>query len=334
MKKIVVISPSFVPGQPAFERVKAFCSFFETKGVDYEIYQSPKSLKELIILIKYLYENDVKNIFVTMPPFRNWTLCFLPGIRTILDIRDGWSIAMRTGYGGTAKPNIIKAWIARIVEQWAIRSSALTVTCTPGLERYHATRWTRGKLTLIPNGFPDEGVEYAQAVANKKTRSQLNFKNRIRFICAGKFAEYGSNNIDILFSVMSKRYKDFSCQIDIYTISKDKQKIVHKIAEKYINIECNVFDFVGRDEIINIIEGYDIGVVMLRDQNYEFGTKIYDYIMCGVPIFDCFVGGDLKRFFAGYFDTDYTGGDHVSRFSRIAMISGSAELRHLVEAVE
>lgn len=285
-------------------------------------------------MIRYIYISKYDSIFVTMPPFRNWSLCFLPGVKIILDIRDGWSIGMRNGYGGTAKPNILKAWIARIVEQLAIKSSALTITCTPGLKRYHATRWTRGKLTLIPNGFPDEDVEYAQAIVNGKIGKPQSFKDHIRFVCAGKFGEYGSKNVEILFDAIKKRYGGSVCEIDIFANSKEKQSIVYEISRKYNNIICNVYDFLSRDILLEKISNYDIGIVLLRDQEYEFGTKIFDYIICGIPIFDYFAPGDIKRFFAGYFDTDYKCPCEVIRFSRSAMIRSSLELKRVVETVE
>ena len=44
---------------------------------------------------------------------------------------------------------------------------------------------------------------------------------------------------------------------------------------------------------------------IIRDPDYDFGTKIFDYAQAGLPVVDYFDGpNDLKRFFAGAFDTD------------------------------
>ena len=105
MKRLLIISPKNKVGQPARERTLAFVAFFEENGISCEVLRFPNGPFELFKLIWHVYKSGYKNVLVTMPPFRAWSLCLLPGVNTILDIRDGWSIAIGTGYGGTSTPD-------------------------------------------------------------------------------------------------------------------------------------------------------------------------------------------------------------------------------------
>jgi len=94
----------------------AYSDFFKTNNIETEILQTPRNIFELLNMIKYIYKNNFGNILITMPGFRKWALLFLPGINTILGIRDGWSIAIESGYGQISTPNKYKAFIARSIE--------------------------------------------------------------------------------------------------------------------------------------------------------------------------------------------------------------------------
>lgn len=133
MLKILIVSPDSLPGQPISERSDAYARHFLVRYQTYARRAFPKNLVELVSLVRDSRTSE-KTIFVmSMPPFRNWLLFFMPRINIILDIRDGWSIAMKTGYGDTSDRSKIKAFIAQRIERFAIRRSDMTITCTPGL---------------------------------------------------------------------------------------------------------------------------------------------------------------------------------------------------------
>ena len=105
MKSIIILYPIGVKkGAPAYQRISSFVNFYKKNNIKVIFKYTPNSFYSRIKLIKFMYKNKVFNIFISMPPFRNWIFFLIPYINLILDIRDGWSIAMKTGYGNTVKP--------------------------------------------------------------------------------------------------------------------------------------------------------------------------------------------------------------------------------------
>lgn len=284
-KRILIVAPDAEPGRPVSERMDAFADFFSKEGIKVGTHPAPRSLREFFGLVNFIYKEGYRNILLTMPPFRNWSLCFLPRINVILDIRDGWSIAMRSGYGGTSKVAPFKAKLARMVEQIAISASTLTITCTPGLAAYHSTKCARRKIALIPNGFPDRDFPLVQEMIQKRGTSTISKRDNI-FICAGKFSEYGLEKVKELILYISKSNLKKVCKIIVYSNSKESNDWINLfIKENNINniIFMNEYS-VDRGVILNKIIESDFGIVMLRDDRYEFGTKVFDYIVCGKKV--------------------------------------------------
>lgn len=333
-RSILIIAPEAQPGQPVAERVRAFISFFEEEGIRCQIYPSPRSFWELVALIRHIYKKGWRNLFVTMPPFRNWCLCFLPKVKTILDIRDGWSIAMRRGYGGQIPPNRAKAWLARVVEQAAIRCCFLTIACTPGLLHYHATKGTRDKILLIPNGFPSG--EFAFVEKLRRESPLPTHAGEITFICAGKFSQYGVERAKEILIHIGTKFRHRRCALYVYSNNPKDNCWINEFLrkEKIYNISFYNMDSIGREDVLRKIVNSDYGIAALRDESYEFGTKIFDYIVCGTPVLDVFKDGAFRDFFRGYFDTDYKGRGDVRRFLRGSMIRDSTELHAFLRRME
>src|SRR3546814_16511684 len=95
---IFVIPPS-VPGQPSYERVAAYIDYGKRAGTPARVVAYPSTISQKLALLKTLLWGKDKDIFLSMPPSRNWWLFFIPGLRIILDIRNGWSLSMPIGYG-------------------------------------------------------------------------------------------------------------------------------------------------------------------------------------------------------------------------------------------
>lgn len=299
-KKILIVAPQATSGQPVAERTKAFVDFFKRHGIETEKYRSPTTFTELLALIYYIYIAKYRTVFITMPPFRNWSLCLLPGIKTILDLRDGWSIAMHTGYGGTVRPAHCKALIARMIEQIAIWRSALAITCTPGLMSYHTTWLTRKRMLLILNGFPDHEFQIAQK-ARLDAKKVKRPSDELVFVCAGKFSEYGHDKAKCIINMISKNFRNYKCTLSIYSSIEDNIWIKDYMnTEGISNINVKIIGYIDRKELLYKIAAADYGIVVLRDSKYEIGTKVFDYIVCGVKLFGCFsrefweVLGDLQ----------------------------------------
>jgi len=302
-KKIVIYSSHIRPdGVPAYERKKAFGDYFEKKGFTLDRKLYPVTLTgKLRALVDIVAKREI--VFVSMPPFRYWFLIFFPFTRTILDLRDGWSIAMESGYGGTSKPKPFMAKLARFMEKYAIKKSILTITCTPGLQQY-LEAISRNKVLLIPNSFSDSDVILASVAADNdncsRVRDQHNF---VRGICVGKFSEYGVENVKKFLYCVSNHFSNSKYELTIVAADEAANSwITDWLSDNNIqNVRIKFLPRVSRSDLYKLIIEHDHGVSIIRDPDYDFGTKVFDYIACGKPIFNYFKNhNNFTLYFDGY----------------------------------
>jgi len=306
-KKVLILSPDFLTkGSPVVERTLAYNNFFMINGVETKLIKTPKNLIELVRLVIFIYKNSYKNILITMPSFRNWSLLFLPKINTILDIRDGWSIAMKSGYGGTSKPNKKKYYFAKFIEKLAIKVSTLTITCTPGLQDY-LQNISNKEVLLVPNGYSKED----QNIVNKLL-SDNKPNNIITFICAGKFSEYGKEKVILIIDKIEKKYKNKNIILKVVGADfKENKWIIDYIQKQiYSNIKYDYIDRVDRVQLYKLIIDSDVAISVIRDPSYDFGTKVFDYILCKKPILNYFdTENAFTEFFNGFFESNFSDKD-------------------------
>jgi len=306
-KKLLILSPNFtLRGQPVAERTLAYDRFFKSNSIETKIKETPKNIFELIDIIKYIYKNNFNNILITMPPFRNWCLLLLPKVNTILDIRDGWSIAMKSGYGGTVKPNIFKASITRIIEYIGIKLSTLTITCTPGLEQY-LQNLANKKILLIPNGYNDDDKRIVDSLRSTESDSTETKKDEIKFICAGKFSEYGVEKVKLVIDKIYNQYTNINITLTVVGANAQENNWIHKYIKQknYKNITFHLLDRIQKNELYALILEHDMAITIIRDPDYDFGTKVFDYILCNKPIFNYFdTNNNFTKYFKNYFAVD------------------------------
>lgn len=289
-KNILILYPkNFKEGQPAKQRIDSFKQFYENNNCTVYIKQTPITIKEKVRLVQFLYEKEIRNIFISMPSFRNWFIFFIPFVSVILDIRDGWSIAMKSGYGGTSKPSNQKAYIASLFERFGIARATITVTCTNGLQSYLENLVSK-KVLLITNGYSKNDFEIVQ-----KLKHEINGEQEKSFdtaVCAGQFAEYGKDKIKILLKKINKNSKRTVIKLIGSNIEKNKWVVDWIEAEGLANIELQILPRMNRIEMYKEILKADYGIAVIRDPFYDFGTKVFDYILCSKPIFDYFGEGN------------------------------------------
>lgn len=164
-KKIKFNNKGSVIGSPVNSRISAFRSYFKSNG---------------------FIESDKRQdyVFISMPPFRNFGAFFNPKLKVILDIRDGWSIAQASGYGGNVKKKPFKAMLTRIIERIIIRRAYLAITCTNGLQE-HLKKVSGKDILLIPNGVLDEDFLLAEQLI--KNQGEKAGSDELVFCCAGQF---------------------------------------------------------------------------------------------------------------------------------------------------
>lgn len=299
-KTILFIYPKKLQdGQPAKQRIDSFRTFYEENGLSVYVKEAPDSIVEKIEMIRFLYKHKIQNIFISMPSFRNWFVFLLPGIKVVFDIRDGWSIAIKSGYGGTVKPCKVKAYIASLFEKFAISRAVLTITCTDGLQRY-LEKLTSRKVLLITNGCSKKDFKIVQKVKEEEKKRDILVETAI---CAGQFAEYGHDKVKTILLKINKKNKKTIIKLIGSNLEKNKWIINWMQEENLSNIELQILPRMSREEIYKEIVKVDYAIAVVRDPNYDFGTKVFDYILCGKAIFDYF---EEQNNFVSFFQKQMT----------------------------
>ena len=102
------------------------------------------------------------------------------------------------------------------------------------------------------------------------------------------------------------RYGENNIQLDL--IGSDVKKnawLVEELSGVH-NLKVTIIPAVQKNELDCLLTSYDLGIVIARMPDYDLGTKAYEYVALGLPIFDYFDERNaFKDFFSGCFDSDY-----------------------------
>lgn len=301
-KKILVLLPKGIKkGQPSYERLLAFINFYSSNDFNVECRYTPNKFRDKVRLFSYIKKNKIKNILISMPPFTNWWLFLLSGIRIVLDIRDGWSIAIKTGYGGTVKPDSIKALIAFYIERFAIRNSSIIITCTTGLKKY-LEKISDKQVLLITNGYSCSDKKLVLSLQEKVASNDVD-DNTVVGVCTGQFSEYGRRHVKKILEKLSAEFSDKTFYLKVIGSDIEKNLWVYNwLNESRLhNVAIKFLPRMSRYDMYKEIILSHIGIVVIRDPDYDFGTKVFDYILCKKPVFDYFdERNEFTEFFKKY----------------------------------
>lgn len=312
MKKIIILIPkNLKEGQPSYERISSFKNFYKNNNNLVIEKEQPSTILEKINLLKFMYKNNIKNIFISMPSFRNWFVFFIPFINVTLDIRDGWSIAIKSGYGGNVKPNKIKAFIATIFEKFAFYRAKLVIACTNGLKEY-LDELTSKELLLITNGYSKSDFDIVYRLKKEVVPNKSIEESKIA-VCAGQFSEYGDEKVKKILEKLNNENKKII--IKLIGSNYDRNVWIHDWIRKnrLDNLELQILERMNRKNMYKEIISADYGITVIRDPHYEFGTKVFDYILCEVPIFNYFDDeNNFTNFFNNFLNTNANKNFNVS----------------------
>lgn len=280
---------------PSSMRLKAFIKYFEKLNTHiYLINNDDIFLKKFIAVLRH----RKNGIFISMPEFSHFWVFIIPNSRIILDIRDGWSIAQDSGYGGTTKPKKLKAKLSRLIERFIISRSILTITCTPGLQTY-LSELSKLDIVLIPNGISQSDLQTIQDIKDQNPKTTN--RKELVFCCAGRFSQYGIDKVRVLLNQIAQRYSEHDLILKLIGSDFEDNKwtidFFHKLTKGKGRVE--ILPKLGKKDLFLTMLNADYGLAVIRDPNYDFGTKIYDYIALGLPVINYF---EYPNNFTKYFD--------------------------------
>lgn len=218
-------------------------------------------------------------LYVSCGPFQYLPLAIAAAVlswkRIVIDFRDPWSLNI--------EKKVIR-FIARVFERISYFYCEHFIVCTPGmLERYENIFRDRGKLKLIMNGFDFSPGKYLRS--RKKATSCTE-----RFICLGKFFEYSEDKALKVISLLEKRGRTNGNKSELILVG-DNVRNMRNIMLQMRPLEHLVVHSVPRveyHEALSLAAEATAAVIVIRNEDYDFGTKVFDYIGLGLPILDSF----------------------------------------------
>ncbi len=294
-------------GKPIHSRIEAFKKYFLKRG----------------FIDNFELNKNINYIFYSMPPFSNFNIFFNSKRNIILDIRDGWSISQASGYGNTTKKKFIKSFITKQLEKFIINRSYLTIACTPGLVKY-LENISNKKIIFIPNGISEERINLI-----KELKEELNSdkkKSGLSFVCAGKFSEYGKDKVKTVLQTISNRYSNES--LKVLLIGSDIQENLWTIDYfREITNGKGLIEILPRMEekqLLKFMINANYGLSIVRNPDYELGTKVYDYIALGLPIVNYFnEPNNFTKYFDACLDVSFGKNTKIPEINRTKLIENA-----------
>lgn len=236
-------------------------------------------------IFKNLLFNNYDKVYFSGPPYTYYLISvlicvLLKNFNLIVDFRDAWSINVKYGYGTGKCNNKIKLKIIEFIERLLYKKSCKFVVCTKGMnEQYGSLFNDFEKIELIENGH-----EYL--LEDLKKEKILSTSPKV-FICIGQFFSYDvCKSIKIIDELNSFAHSN---DIEVLFIGTDK------VTYKYLNDNKSTLHFkiqflerVSYKNLKLYIKNADVGLLIIRDENIDYGTKVFDYIGLGLPIFSKF----------------------------------------------
>jgi hypothetical protein len=250
-------------------------------------------------------------------------LAWIVGRGILLDFRDPWSVNIRNRYGETPAEgrgrNLWKARLSELVEIFAYRRCVKFIVCTPGMrDAYAALFGDDCRVVVMPNGF-----DFDDSLYNSRESTYEPIPGKRRFVCLGKFAEYGKGAdakarrvLDRIRCIRDEQ----GCTIHIEFVGSDPLINGRLIEECGLSDSVTFRSRIAYEDALRIAALSDEGIMIVRNEDLDFGTKVFDYIGLGLPILDTF--DRTKGFYKHFRDVMQAGGVVAAnirrRFSRDA----------------
>lgn len=228
-----------------------------------------------------ILKSDTKKVYLSCGPFIPLLLiafsCRMSKKNLVLDFRDPWSMNIKNGYGiKKNKGNSFKLWIARLIEKYSYYVCQYFIVCTKGMkDEYENLFNSEKKIKVIKNGYNFNARDYLES----KDKS---LDKNIKIICLGKFVEYDYNRAAKILekiNILKKRKP-----VTLTFVGSDENILMPLLISENLHSESNFVSKVDYKKALEIASHYDIGIVNLRDEDIEYGTKVYDYLGLGLSI--------------------------------------------------
>jgi len=206
--------------------------------------------------------------------------------KVIIDYRDPWFLNLpdtKIIIKGTSVRAIYYKLRILFIEWFSHIAAEKIIVCTPGMFKYYKNLFlSKKKLLLIMNGF---NFDIEEGLQKKNVMSGIE-----EYICMGKFIYYSRGKAIKTLRTIEERVLNKGIIANVTFIGSETDDIMEIIEEMEISPKIN-FSFHDRlpyDEVMILVRKSDIGFLIIRNEDIDFGTKVFDFIGFGIPILNTF----------------------------------------------
>ncbi len=290
-KRLLLISEYYTQNLVGTQRLRHLVKYLGKRGLSTVVVDRDMGKGKLAFLIKIIYSIVSfrgRSVFISCGPFYYSTFAVLAarlrGKNTILDYRDPWSPNLSVFGNALTKPlKRVRNRLVLFLERIGYKCANWFIVCTPGMHGlYRRLFGSDEKLRLLPNGYDFDPETIAGG-----TRVDDGVD---RYICLGKFLYYSREKAARIMSAIEGR----SARLDrkaMITFAGSEGAAVVAFASRIVSperVEIRCLDRLPYEESLSLVASADCGVLISRNEDFDFGTKVFDYIGCGIPILDCF----------------------------------------------
>lgn len=233
-------------------------------------------------------------VYISCGPF--WHLffvsliCFLKRHKLFVDFRDPWSLNVKKEPRGLKK--LIRWTMAICIEKFVYSVTEKFIVCTPGMFKlYGRVFGDDTKLLLALNGH-----EIGKNVLSSLEKKIVPYK----IVCLGKFLSYGERYLTA-YKQLCKQLKKLNVDYHMFFIGADEATCINLSNDARVHILPRM----TYGEVINFVLDAQMAILSIRDEDFDFGTKVFDYIALGIPMYDWFDHNkSFYNFFKAYMTTD------------------------------
>lgn len=245
----------------------------------------------IVVFFRVLFSKEEK-VYISCGPFQPLIFVSLASFivrkKLIIDFRDPWSLNIKSGYNKDVRVSSIKLFFAELIEKMSYRISKEFIVCTKGmLEEYEKLFNNKKKLHLMTNGY-----DFPPQLKLK----EIDLGN-LEVVCLGKFAEYDMNKaVDTLFKLIE--IAKCKSTLKIHFIGSDKEINLKALEKTGLVENSSFYNRMKYSEALDIAKQCTLGMLIIRNEDIEYGTKIFDYIGLNILILNNFSENKMfKRIF-------------------------------------
>ncbi len=318
MQHVLLVSYYYNESIVGTMRNRHLCGFLRAKGISVDVCDGSdvngfgQYKKKTRACIR---KSKAQTVYISCGPF-NYLLTAVVSAKwnrkkIIIDFRDPWSFNLNTKVPLFSlvgiKRIMVKQYI-KFIERIVYLLCDRFIVCTEGMAGLYRELFSDSKkIEIVMNGYDFNPNNYLE---NQKKKDGVE-----TFLCIGKFFRYSEPDAISVIDKIESRVGVFCEQANLIFYSEERDEIEKYFSNNKKNISYSIYERVPYASVLEAVASCDCGVIVIRSEDFDYGTKIFDFLGMGVPVLDIFNHG--KAFYKKFSEYLVSADEPLFRYSPI-----------------